>query len=221
MSRGILSASRAMNLNTQSDNMKEKRIGIMGGTFDPIHYGHLVIAEAAWYAFALEKVIFIPTGSPPHKRNNHATAADQRAEMAGLAIASNPHFVLSKIEVERQGFSYSVDTVSAINQQYHGAAAIYFITGADAVLEIDTWHKPEQLLSLCRFVAATRPGFDLSRLDKLPSAWRDKIDLLESPGLDISSTDIRQRVHDGRPIKYLLPESVEEYIYQHQLYGKA
>ena len=89
------------------------------------------------------------------------------------------------------------------------------------MLEIDTRHKPEQLLSLCRFVAATRPGFDLSRLDKLPSAWRDKIDLLESPGLDISSTDIRQRVHDGRPIKYLLPESVEEYIYQHQLYGKA
>lgn len=207
-----------MNLNMQSDNMSRTRIGIMGGTFDPIHYGHLVIAEAAWYTFSLDKVIFIPAGSPPHKRNSHSTAAPARAEMVALAIASNQHFDLSLIEVERSGFSYSVDTVAAIAQEYHNEADIYFITGADAVLDIGTWRQPERLLSMCRFVAATRPGFDLAKLEKLPAPWRNKIDVMEIPGLDISSTDIRFRVQEERPIKYLLPETVEEYIYKYRLY---
>ena len=200
------------------DDMIRARIGIMGGTFDPIHYGHLVIAEAARYTFSLDKVIFIPTGRPPHKRNSDYTEAAYRAEMASLAISSYPHFALSLIEVERSGFSYSVDTVAAIAKEYHHNADLYFITGADAVLEIDTWHKTEQLVELCRFVAATRPGFDLSRLEQLPAQWRAKIDVMEIPGLDISSTDIRLRVKEDKPIKYLLPEPVEQYIYQHHLY---
>lgn len=198
--------------------MTKTRIGIMGGTFDPIHYGHLVIAESARYAFSLDKVIFIPAGSPPHKRNSQHTEAAARAEMVALAIFSNPHFAFSLMEVQRSGFSYSVDTVAAITREYHNAADIYFITGADAVLDVATWYQPERLLSLCRFVAATRPGFDLTKLDKLPAQWRAKIDVMEIPGLDISSTDIRLRVKENKPIKYLLPEPVEEYIYQHQLY---
>ena len=197
------------------------KIGIMGGTFNPIHYGHLFIAEAAWKTFSLDKVIFVPAGSPPHKRNKFCGDTEDRMQMTALAIASNPHFELSLIEVNRSGFSYSVDTMELFNEQYHYDVDLYFITGADAVLDIDTWYRPERLLELCRFIAATRPGFDLQRLEKLPEHWRKRIDVMDIPGLDISSTDIRQRVQQGLPIKYLLPEAVESYIFEHNLYKEA
>ena len=197
------------------------RLGIMGGTFDPIHYGHLVTAEGARYELGLEKVIFIPAGRPPHKPNYHITEPWRRYDMTGLAVASNPFFLASPQEVERPGPSYTIDTVRATSHLYP-EAQIYFITGADAVLEILTWKNVEQLLSICGFIAATRPGYRLdelwARLDGLPQSLKQNIFCMEVPALAISSTDIRQRVRDGRPVKYLLPEPVEDYISKNHLY---
>jgi nicotinate-nucleotide adenylyltransferase len=198
--------------------MNEQRIGIMGGTFDPVHYGHLVTAEAARNEFSLDKVIFIPTGSPPHKRQTKYSEGTHRLAMTSLAIASNPHFILCPIEMQRHGYSYSVDTVASLKLEYGPDTAIFFIAGADAVLDIPTWHDADSLMGLCRFIAATRPGFDLTSLNKLPTTWREKIEVMSIPALDISSTDIRNRVRQGKSIKYLLPEGVEEYIYTKRLY---
>lgn len=200
---------------------KVSRFGIMGGTFDPVHYGHLVAAEAARHEQGLEKVIFIPAGKPPHKPNHHITDPWQRFAMTSLAVASNPFFETSPMEVERPGSSYTIDTVREISSLYPGAR-IYFITGADAVLEILTWKNVEQLLSICRFIAATRPGYQLEhlwqKLKFLPQKLKQNILCMEVPVLGISSTDIRRRVRERRPIKYLLPEPVEDYIIKNTLY---
>lgn len=197
------------------------RLGLMGGTFDPIHYGHLVTAEGARYEMGLEKVIFIPAGRPPHKPNYHITEPWRRYTMTGLAIASNPFFQASPLEVDRPGPSYTIDTVQAISRLYP-EAQIYFITGADAVLEILTWKNVEQLLTLCRFIAATRPGYQLDelwkKLGRVSGCLKQNIFCMEVPALAISSTDIRRRVREGRPIKYLLPEPVEDYITKNDLY---
>ena len=200
---------------------KVSRLGIMGGTFDPIHYGHLVTAEGTRYELGLEKVIFIPAGRPPHKKDYHVTGPWLRYTMTCLAVASNPFFQVSALEVERPGPSYTIDTVQEFTRLFPGAQ-IYFITGADAVLEILTWKSVERLLSTCRFIAATRPGYHLvelwEKLDKLSLELKKNIIFMEVPALAISSTDIRRRVREGRPIKYLLPESVEEYIIKNNLY---
>jgi len=198
--------------------MRMQKIGIMGGTFDPVHYGHLVIAESARNRFDLDKVVFIPSGTPPHKRQLNTSSAAHRLEMTALAIASNPHFIVSRIELERQGFSYSVDTVSALLEKYGADTSVYFIAGTDTVGDLPTWHKAEKLLQLCTFIAAVRPGFDPNSLNKLPASWRANIALMETPSLEISSTDIRRRVREGESIKYLLPEPVEAYIYAQKLY---
>ncbi len=200
----------------------EKRIiGLMGGTFDPVHYGHLVAAEEACYQFGMEKVIFIPASKPPHKTGRDISTSEQRLEMTKRAISSNSHFTISDMEIKREGLSYTIDTVRAMKEIYVGWE-IYFITGADAVLEILTWKNVEELLQECFFVAATRPGFNLETIDcKLGYLSKDllaKIKTVEVPALAISSTDIRQRVREGRPIKYLLPEAVEKFIYQNKLY---
>lgn len=201
--------------------VKKKRIGLMGGTFDPIHYGHLVTAEEARYQFDMEKVLFIPAGIPPHKTRRDITPAWHRYEMTRLAVETNPCFAVSDIEIRREGASYTIDTVLAMKEQYQGWE-IFFITGADAVLEILTWKNVVGLLEMCCFVAATRPGFKLESLGRklahLPQGCLDGIKTLEVPALAISSTDIRLRVRQGRPIKYLLPEAVESYIYRNKLY---
>uniref|UniRef100_A0A7C2E2W3 Probable nicotinate-nucleotide adenylyltransferase n=1 Tax=Ammonifex degensii TaxID=42838 RepID=A0A7C2E2W3_9THEO len=200
------------------------RIGLMGGTFDPIHYGHLVAAEDARFELGLEKVIFIPAGQPPHKPKERVSAAAHRVAMVRLAIATNPYFELSTIEVERPGPSYTVDTVAAFREQY-SAGELYFITGADAVAEILSWHKAEELLTLCQLVAVTRPGYVLEALrERLRGLdgylWR-RIRLLPVPGVAISSTALRERVREGRPIRYLLPEEVEAYIREQGLYRQG
>lgn len=193
----------------------------MGGTFDPIHYGHLVTAEEARHQFGMSKVIFIPAGKPPHKTRKNISYPQHRLEMTWRAIGSNPHFTVSDLEIKREGPSYTIDTVQAFREQYKNRE-IFFITGADAVLEILTWRKVTELLQKCCFVAATRPGFRLEslgeKLAQLPPECTTRIKTLEVPALAISSTDIRHRVRDGRPIKYLLPEAAEEYIYRHGLY---
>ncbi|MDD3653827.1 MAG: nicotinate-nucleotide adenylyltransferase [Desulfotomaculaceae bacterium] len=197
------------------------KIGIMGGTFDPIHYGHLVSAEGARDEVGLDQVIFVPTGRPPHKSNYNITNSQDRYLMTVLATASNHYFHASSMEVDRPGFSYTIDTVQSVVEMYPGAQ-IYFITGADAVLDILTWKSVEQLLSLCYIIAVTRPSYQLDKLwDRLGHILhcpKRRIISMEVPALAISSTDIRRRVREGMTIKYLLPEPVEDYIAKHKLY---
>lgn len=199
-----------------------QRIGIMGGTFDPIHYGHLVTAEEARVRFGLEKVIFVPSGNPPHKKGYPLTPAEHRYVMTLMAIVSNSFFEVSRLEIERPGYSYTVDTIAAFRKIYGEEKEFFFITGADAILEILTWREAARLVSICSFIAATRPGFNLKQLDQvllcLPPSVNAQIYLLEVPLLAISSTDIRQRVYKGRSIRYLTPEPVIQYIYKNQLY---
>jgi nicotinate-nucleotide adenylyltransferase len=191
----------------------------MGGTFDPIHYGHLIAAEEARFRFGLSRVIFVPCGVPPHKKPYEVTPAEHRYAMTVLATASNPHFVVSRVEIERPGPSYAVDTVKIFRQQFGERAELFFITGLDAVLEILTWKSHDELIRLCRFIAVTRPGYDAVKLrERLPSDYLERIDLLAIPGMDISSTMIRERVRKGEPIRYLTPEAVCDYIAKHGLY---
>lgn len=196
-----------------------KRIGIMGGTFDPIHLAHLFAAEEARFKFNLEKVIFVPCGVPAHKKPYEVTPAEHRYAMVLLATANNPYFEVSRIEIDREGPSYAIDTVMAFRQLYGEDASIYFITGADAVLEILTWKETDKLIRLCKFIAVTRPGYDLSKISEvLGEEYASAIEILQIPGMDISSTAIRQRVRNGEPIRYLVPEMVYHYIMQHKLY---
>ncbi len=196
-----------------------QHLGIMGGTFDPIHYGHLLMAEEARQAFALDQVVFVPNGRPAHKKAYLVSSPEDRYAMTLLATGSNPCFSCSRIEIERPGPSYTIDTLRAFRQRYPDLDALYFITGADAVLEILTWHEYDNLVRECQFIAVTRPGFVLERLSELVDAeFLHRVSFLPIPGLEISSTDIRRRVREGRSVKYLAPEPVEAYIQQQGLY---
>jgi len=199
--------------------MSRQRLGIMGGTFDPIHYGHLVTAEAARERYGLERVLFIPTGCPPHKRPGTISDFWDRYLMVMLAILSNPHFEASRIEYDRGGVSYTIDTVTQLRGIYGDDTEFYFICGVDTFLEIFSWKRPQDLLRMCGFIVATRPGYNLSRLyEILGDTYRDAVTVMEIPLLDISSTDIRARAKKGLSIKYLLPEAVESYIYKNKIY---
>ena len=194
----------------------------MGGTFDPIHIGHLVTAEAVRLEYNLEKVIFIPASQPPHKQNSSVTAAFHRYIMTVMATYSNPYFFVSDIELNRPGLSYTIDTIKSLINQYGEKADFYFITGVDAVQDLATWHNIEDLLDLCHFVAATRPGC-ISTIDNVIKYFgakgRERIHRLATPELEISSTDIREKVRKGLSIRYIVPESVENYILKERLYS--
>lgn len=198
------------------------KIGIMGGTFDPIHYGHLVTAEAAREKFCLDKVVFVPSGNPPHKKDKPISSGMDRANMTVLAIANNPYFEISDIELKREGCTYTVDTLKGFIKTYDEDVQFYFITGADAVMEILTWKDVSTILKLCRIVSAYRPGSDINKfksmVDELERVYRSNIHMIEVPALAISSTEIRRRVREGITIKYLLPEKVEDYILKKGLY---
>lgn len=202
--------------------MGPDKIGIMGGTFDPIHYGHLVTAEAAREKFCLDKVIFVPSGNPPHKKNKEISPGIDRVNMTVLATANNPFFEVSDIELKRDGYTYTVDTLKEFIKIYGENTRFYFITGADAVMEILTWKDVSTILKLCRIVSAYRPGSDINKfrsmVDELERVHRSNIHLIEVPALAISSTEIRERVKSGITIKYLLPEKVERYILEKGLY---
>lgn len=194
-----------------------RRLGVMGGTFDPIHHGHLLTAEEAAVQFGLHQVIFVPTGRPWMKADREVTPAEHRYLMTVIATASNPRFTVSRIEIDRPGPTYTVDTLRALRQQ-HPDAELFFVTGADAMLEIFHWKDPEELFALAHFIAATRPGYDLAHFEAEAPTAHPKVTVMNIPALAISSTDIRQRVREGRPIRYLLPEGVKSYIEKEGLY---
>lgn len=196
------------------------RLGIMGGAFDPIHIAHLVTAQEALLQFQLDEVVFLPSGHPPHKKRQLAPA-EFRYLLTALATASHPRFSVSRLEIDRPGVGYTVDTLQQLGSVLAPDARLYFITGADAVLDILTWKDPPGVLELCTLIAATRPGFDLSRLSAVlaelgpgvvgpgPEA---RVHLMEVPGLDISSSMIRERLAAGLPVRYLVPDIVWQVI---------
>jgi nicotinate-nucleotide adenylyltransferase len=201
------------------------KIGVMGGTFDPIHIGHLVIAEEARAQFELETVVFVPSARPPHKVTMpHAPALD-RLRMAELAVEGNRALNVSELEVKREGISYTIDTLRDLHGVYGSGAELFFITGADAILEMLTWKDPEKLLAESKFIAATRPGYALEEIagaipefNSAGQKARNLVFSMEIPALAISSTDIRERVCEGRPFRYLVPDTVWGYIIDKRLY---
>ena len=202
----------------------KKALGILGGTFDPIHYGHLVAAEYAAYGFHLDRVIFMPAAQPPHKDAHGVLDAQHRLAMVRLGIANNPLLEMSTLEVERSGVSYTIDTMETLQQTYPNAE-LYFIMGMDSLYILDTWKDIERLIDMCRFIVVTRPAYQLNRHDavwqKVPETFWKKANLLEIPAVDIASSDLRQRAWQGQPIRYLLPAAVEQYIYDNSLYQEV
>jgi len=192
----------------------------MGGTFDPIHHGHLVAASEVAYRFGLEEVIFVPTGQPWQKAHRRVSSPEDRYLMTVIATASNPRFSVSRVDIDRGTATYTVDTLRDLRKQ-HRDAELYFITGADALATILTWQDWEELFSLARFVAVSRPGYELAsthldeRLDKLPDGT---LTLIEVPALAISSTECRDRAAEGSPVWYLVPDGVVQYISKRHLY---
>lgn len=196
------------------------RLGIMGGTFDPIHLGHLVTAEEALVQFNLDRVLFMPTGQPAFKARETVTPAEDRYLMTVLATASNPDFDVSRIEVDRPGLTYTVETLETLRTLHGPSTELFFITGADAVWEIVTWKDAARIADLATLIAATRPGYDLEGARRLheDAETRFRIEYIEVPALAISSTDLRARIKSRRPVRYLMPESVIAYIDKHGLY---
>jgi nicotinate-nucleotide adenylyltransferase len=196
------------------------RLGIMGGTFDPIHFGHLVTAEEALVQFNLDRVLFMPTGRPALKAGQPVSSTEDRYLMTVIATAANPDFDVSRMEVDRPGLTYTVDTLRALHREYGPHAELFFITGADAVWEIVGWKDAEEVAGLATFIAATRPGYDLAaaRAAHEEQATGFRIDYIEVPALAISSTDVRRRVSERRTIRYLTPEAVGAYIEKRGLY---
>ncbi|KUK14128.1 MAG: nicotinate-nucleotide adenylyltransferase [Synergistetes bacterium] len=195
------------------------RIGLMGGTFDPIHYGHLLVAEEVRQIFSLDKVIFVPAKIPPHKINKKISDPEDRYIMVLLATLDNPFFEVSRLEIDKEGVSYTIDTVRQFKEKLGKDSQLFFITGVDIILDLQAWKEPEELLRLCRFIAVTRAGYDLEVLRrKLPKEFLERIDIVRIPSPPISSTDIRKRVRRGESIKYLVPPLVEEFIKKKGLY---
>ncbi|WP_372432836.1 nicotinate-nucleotide adenylyltransferase [Leucobacter chromiisoli] len=189
----------------------KRRIGVMGGTFDPIHHGHLVAASEVAQSFDLDEVIFVPTGQPWQKSN--VTESEHRYLMTVIATASNPRFTVSRVDVDREGFTYTVDTLRELKAALPDAD-LFFISGADAVEQILSWKDVDRLWELAHFIAVSRPGHELS----LSGLSGEHVSLLEVPALAISSTDCRSRVARGFPVWYLVPDGVVQYIAKHKLY---
>ena len=206
---------------TRGNRHVTPRVGIMGGTFDPIHNGHLVAASEVAWVYDLDEVIFVPTGRPVFKLDKHVTNAEDRYLMTVIATASNPKFTVSRVDIDRPGVTYTIDTLRDI-RALRPDAELFFITGADAVAEIVRWKDADRMWDLAHFVAVTRPGYSSSikglNIDALPEG---KVDLLEIPALAISSTDVRRRSEAGEPVWYLVPDGVVQYIGKHGLYGRG
>ncbi len=190
------------------------RVGVMGGTFDPIHHGHLVAASEVADSFALDEVIFVPTGQPWQKSNRAVSPAEDRYLMTVIATASNPRFTVSRVDIDRDGPTYTVDTLRDLRAKLGDKTDLYFITGADALSKILSWKDAAEMFKLAHFIGVTRPGFRLTG-KHLPE---ETISLVRVPAMAISSTDCRNRVAAGQPIWYLVPDGVVQYITKHHLY---
>ena len=204
-----------------ADPERDYRVGLMGGTFDPIHFGHLVTAEQAREALSLDLVLFMPAGSPAFKQNSPVTDAEDRYAMTLLATAANPAFDASRFEIDREGITYTIDTLEALRAHYPLNVKLYFITGADAVLDIMTWHDAERMAKLATFIAATRPGYDINHACECieASGIEFNVRYIEIPALAISSTNIRERIRHGKSVRYLTSEPVIGYIHKNRLYN--
>ncbi len=201
------------------DVILSRRLAVMGGTFDPIHYAHLLIADDVRRRFKLPQILFMPSGSPPHKKDYEVTSAEDRYIMAVLATSGNPDFAVSRLELDRSGPSYTIDTIRQLKAKIGPQAQVSWVTGADAVLEMLTWHRPDAILDEAEILAVPRPGFDLDRLDETLGAERaSKITVIDAPLAEISSTMIRERVRAGESIRYLTPRHVIDYIEKRGLY---
>ncbi|MBD7994351.1 nicotinate-nucleotide adenylyltransferase [Arthrobacter sp. Sa2CUA1] len=201
-------------MNTTEDLAEARRpyrLGVMGGTFDPIHHGHLVAASEVAAVFNLDEVVFVPTGEPWHKPAQQVTPAEHRYLMTVIATASNPRFKVSRVDIDRPGPTYTIDTLRDLRRA-RPDAELFFITGADAMAQILSWKDVQELWTLAHFVGVTRPGHELQNMG------RDDVSLLEVPAMAISSTDCRQRVAASEPVWYLVPDGVVQYIAKHNLY---
>ena len=191
--------------------IRKPRIGVMGGTFDPIHHGHLVAASEVAQSFELDEVVFVPTGKPWHK--SQVSDSEHRYLMTVIATASNPRFTVSRVDIDRSGPTYTIDTLRDLSKQYPDAE-LFFISGADAIAQIFSWKDVDKIWDLAHFIAVSRPGHELS----LSGLSGDNVSLLEVPAMAISSTDCRERVSRGYPVWYLVPDGVVQYIAKHSLY---
>lgn len=196
----------------------KRRLGVMGGTFDPIHHGHLVAASEVQAWFDLDEVVFVPTGEPWQKGEREVSPAEDRYLMTVIATASNPRFSVSRVDIDRDGPTYTVDTLRELHTQ-HPDVELYFITGADALAQILTWRDADELFELAHFVGCTRPGhhIDETTIEHLP---KHRVTIVEIPALAISSTACRDRVLAGEPVWYLVPDGVVQYIAKRSLYRK-
>jgi nicotinate-nucleotide adenylyltransferase len=201
--------------------VSSKPIGIMGGTFDPPHIGHLIVAQEVAAVLSLEQVLFVPAGVQPLKQGEPVTPPPHRVRMVELAIADNPCFVLSRADVDRPGASYTVDLLGVLQRELGPEAALHFIVGADSLRDLAAWRSPGRILELARLVAVPRPGHAFERPGGtgLPAAvLEERILMVRAPSVDVSATEVRERVREGRPIRYLVPEAVERYIREQGLY---
>ena len=212
-----------MAVTSDAEPAQPSKIGLLGGTFDPIHIGHLLIAEDAREALGLDTVVFIPAGRPWLKANQSVTDPQHRLAMVGLAIGPNPHFQVSDIEVRRQGPTYTVDTLEQLQQDYSLNTEKFLILGMDSLNELARWRSPERLFDLCVVVGVSRPGqeeIDIDKLESIAEGASGKIVLISGPSVGISGTNIRDRVVHGKSIKYRVPVDVESYILEHGLYTR-
>ena len=200
-----------------------KRVGIMGGTFNPIHLGHLILAQAAYEAYDLDEVLFVPSGHSYMKDQSEILDAKKRVHMTGLAIEDNPHFALSTIEIDRDGNSYSYETLETLRKQ-NPKTEYYFIVGADTLFALETWKHPEILLPSCTILAAVRDGVSMEKMQKQADYLEEKfggcIKLLPTSNIEISATDIRHKLAENREVKYLVPDAVLQFIQKNGLYKK-
>jgi len=203
--------------NVATVSKRAKRLGVMGGTFDPVHHGHLVAASEVAALFDLDQVVFVPTGQPWQKGDEDVTPAEDRYLMTVIATASNPRFTVSRVDIDRHGPTYTIDTLRDLRTANGPDVEMFFITGADALAQILSWRQAEKLFALAHFVGVTRPGYDLADAH-LPDGV---VTLVEIPAMAISSSGCRDRVRAGRPVWYLLPDGVVQYIDKRHLYRPA
>ena len=197
-----------------------RRVGILGGTFDPPHMGHLILAEEARDQLGLDMVLFVPAGDPPHKRDRRLSPIEHRLMMVSLAIADNPVFYLSRVDADRPGPHYTVDMVRIIRDQFPPEVELYFLMGFDSLADLPNWYKPEELVAMCQLVALTRFDVELDwdYLESRLPGIRERVRILDMPELELASHVIQERVRNGRTIRYQVPPAVEAYIQKHGLY---